>query len=115
MNFSISSLYICVKNMDRAIKFYEDFFEQPVTEKDDLYSVFDINGFRFGLFAYQTVGEKHIFGSNCLPSVSVDRIETLERKIQGKEICFPLTRIGKNWVVEFVDSEGNHIEMTTPV
>lgn len=115
MNFTIGSLYVCVRDMDRAIKFYEDFFERPVTEKDDLYSVFDVNGFRFGLFAYQTVGEKHVFGSNCLPSVSVDTIEALKRKMQGKEICFPLTQIGKNWVVEFVDSEGNHIEMTAPV
>lgn len=115
MNCSLCSLYICVRDMDRAIRFYEDFFEQPVTERDSVYSVFDIHGFRFGLFAYQTVGEAHVFGSNCLPSVSVDTIETLERKMLGKELCFPLTRIGKNWVVEFVDSEGNHIEMTAPV
>ena len=114
MNFTIASLYVCVKDMNRAIRFYEDFFEQTVTEKDDLYSVFDINGFRFGLFAYEAVGEKHVFGSNCLPSVSVDTVEALKRKTQGKEICFPLTRIGRNWVVEFVDSEGNHIEMTAP-
>lgn len=115
MNCRIGSLYICVKHMDRAIKFYEDFFEQPVTERDPLYSVFDVHGFRFGLFAYETVGEKHVFGSNCLPSVSVDNLETLHRKTQNKEICFPLTQIGSNWVVEFVDSEGNHIEMTAPV
>lgn len=115
MNCNICSLYICVKNMDRAIKFYEEFFEQSVTERDNLYSVFEINGFRFGLFAYKVVNEKHIFGSNCLPSISVDNIETLKLKTEGKEVCFPLTIIGNNWVVEFVDSEGNHIEMTTPV
>ncbi len=115
MNCNIVSLYICVKDMDRAIKFYEDFFEQPVTERGDLYSVFRINGFRFGLFAYKKVNEEHIFGSNCLPSISVENFDMLRAKIKGKEICFPLTKIGKNWVVEFVDSEGNHIEMTTPV
>lgn len=101
--------------MDRAIKFYEEFFEQSVTERDNLYSVFEINGFRFGLFAYKVVNEKHIFGSNCLPSISVDNIETLKLKTEGKEVCFPLIIIGNNWVVEFVDSECNHIEMTTPV
>lgn len=113
MKCSIGSLYICVKDMDRAIKFYEDFFEQPVTERGDTYSVFTVNGFRFGLFAYKTVNEKHTFGSNCLPSISVENPDILNAKIKGKEICFPLTEIGKNWVVEFVDSEGNHIEMTT--
>lgn len=115
MNCYIGSLYICVKDMDRAIKFYENFFEQPVTERDEIYSVFSINGFRFGLFAYKTVNEKHTFGSNCLPSIHVENFDILSAKIKDSEICFPLTKIGKNWVVEFVDSEGNHIEMTAPV
>lgn len=114
MNCNIGSLYICVKDMDRAIKFYEDFFERPVTERDDIYSVFTINSFRFGLFAYKIANEKHTFGSNCLPSIRVENFDILSEKIKGKEICFPLAKIGKNWVVEFVDSEGNHIEMTTP-
>ncbi|MBQ1904129.1 MAG: VOC family protein, partial [Ruminococcus sp.] len=41
MNCKISSLYICVKDMDRAIAFYERLFDMPVTEKDDIYSVFE--------------------------------------------------------------------------
>lgn len=36
-------------------------------------------------------------------------------KIQDKEMCFPSTKIGMNWVAEFVDSEGNHIEITAPI
>ena len=43
----IASLYICVNDMERAIHFYEDFFDMPVTEYDETYSVFDIAGFRF--------------------------------------------------------------------
>ncbi|MDE5582125.1 MAG: VOC family protein [Ruminococcus sp.] len=115
MNFNIRSLYICVRDMDRAVKFYENFFERQVTEKDNIYSVFDVNGFRFGLFAYKKTGEKHDFGSNCLPSISVDSLEILNKKIKNIELCFPLTKIGRNWVVEFIDSEGNHIELTAPV
>ena len=109
---TINSLYICVKDMNRAIKFYEALFEQAVTERDEIYSVFDVNGFRFGLFAFEKMKEKHSFGSNCLPSISFDSRETLERKLCGREICFPLTRIKGNWVAEIVDSEGNHIEFT---
>ena len=115
MNCKIVSLYICVKDMERAIRFYEDFFEMEVTERDKLYSVFDIEGFRFGLFAYQIVNEKHSFGSNCLPSVSFNNCDLLKNKLEGKEICFPLTQIKSNWVAEFIDSEGNHIEVTAPV
>lgn len=101
--------------MDRAISFYEDFFERKVTERNDIYSVFDVNGFRLGLFAFEKTNEPHIFGSNCLPSISVESIECLKEKIKDKKICFPLTKIGNNYVAEFIDPEGNHIEITAPV
>lgn len=115
MKCNIGSLYLCVKDMERAIKFYENFFEKEVTEKDDIYSVFDINGFRMGLFAFEKMKEEHTYGSNCLPSISVENIDVLQRKIQSLDLCFPLTRIKNNWVAEFIDSEGNHIELTAPL
>ena len=110
----IDSLYICVKDMERAVSFYEALFDRSVTEKDDVYSVFDVNGFRFGLFAYRKMNEEHIFGSSCLPSISFESREQLENKLNGKEICFPMKKIKTNWVAEIVDSEGNHIELTAP-
>ncbi len=115
MNCNIRSLYLCIFNMERAIRFYERFFEQPVTVKDDIYSVFDINGFRLGLFAFEKMNEPHIFGNNCLPSVEVENIEVLQEKLKGLSVIFPVTQIGGNWVSEFEDSEGNHIELTAPV
>ena len=111
----IDSLYVCVDDMDRAIKFYEEFFEQEVSEKGDVGSCFEVDGFRYNLFAYKVVNEKHIYGSNCLPSLHFDTLEKMKEKLEGKEICFPLMQIGKNWVAEFVDSEGNHIEVYTAV
>lgn len=33
MNCTVKSLYLCVRDMERAIRFYEAFLEQPVTEK----------------------------------------------------------------------------------
>lgn len=115
MNCQINSLYLCVRDMDRAVMFYEDFFERKAEERDRIYSVFDVEGFRLGLFAFEKMGEEHSFGSNCLPSVSVDSLDTLKRKIEKLDLCFPLTRIKNNWVAEFVDSEGNHVEVTAPV
>ena len=115
MSCKVDSLYICVNDMERAIKFYENFFEQEVAEKGQIGSRFEIDGFRFNLFAYNEVNEKHIFGSNCLPSIHFDNLENMKKKLEGKELCFPLTQIGKNWVAEFVDSEGNHIEVYTAI
>ena len=98
VNCRIESMYLCVNDMDRAVSFYEQFFEQRVTKKDEIYSIFDINGFRLGLFAYKKMNE-----------------EVLKAKISSYKLCFPLTPIGTNWVVEIIDSEGNHIELTAPI
>ena len=115
MECSIKSLYLCVNDMDRAIKFYEELFEKKVTTHDDIYSVFDISGFRLGLFNYRKTNEAHTFGNSCLPSIDVSDIDTLKRKLEGKKVVFPLTKIGLNWLAEFCDSEGNHIEITSPI
>ncbi len=115
MNVRIRSLYLCVTDMDRAIDFYEKFLERPVLKRDEVYSVFEADGFRLGLFAFQKAGEEHVFGSNCLPSIEVEDLETLRQKLSGLPVCFPLSRIGSNWVAEFVDCEGNHVELTAPV
>ena len=101
--------------MERAISFYEAFFEQKAAVKDNVYSAFDINGFRFGLFAFAEMKEPHTFGNNCLPSISVESIDTFNKKLKGLKIVFPITKIGRNWVAEFADSEGNHIELATPI
>lgn len=112
MEFSINSLYICVDDMDRAIAFYENFFDKKVDERDEIYSVFVIGGFRMGLFAYRKKNEPHSYGNNCLPSISVGNLENLKVKLENAKIVFPLTKIGRNWVSEIEDSEGNHIEVT---
>ena len=39
IDFRISSLYICVDDMTRAINFYEELFDQKVTVRDEIYSV----------------------------------------------------------------------------
>lgn len=59
--------------------------------------------------------EIHTFGSNCLSSVSVENIDVFNKKLEGLKIIFPTTKIGNNWVAEFEDSEGNHIETTIPI
>mgnify|MGYP001088246468 FL=1 len=41
--------------------------------------------------------------------------EILKKKLEGLPVIFECKRIGNNWVSEFEDSEGNHIELTAPV
>ncbi|KJZ87815.1 Lactoylglutathione lyase (LGUL) family protein, diverged [Clostridium sp. IBUN22A] len=77
LELKLNSLYICVKNMERAINFYEEFFTQKVEVKDEIFSVFDLNGFRFCLFNNAKVNEDVFWGDNCLPSFEVNNIEKL--------------------------------------
>ena len=116
-DITLNSLYICVKNMDRAIKFYENFLEQPVFKKDKIYSIFIIKGFRFGLFNNSEVNENVTWGDNCLPSFKVNDVNKIVEKLKKleREIVFPLTKILDNWVLEFKDTEGNDIEVTSKI
>lgn len=103
--------------MERAINFYEYLLKQKVTSKDNVYSVFDIKGFRFGLFANDKMNETKKWGNNCLPSLEVNDMGLALKRLEKLDcnIVFPLTIIGKNKVLEFTDSEGNDIELTCPV
>ncbi|MFX1308127.1 MAG: VOC family protein [Promethearchaeota archaeon] len=113
LDITLNSLYICVKEMDRAIKFYESFFEQPVFKKDQIFSIFNIKGFRFCLFNNSKVNENVTWGDNCLPSFEVNDINKVREKLKklDRKIVFPLTKIQDNWVLEFKDTEGNDIEV----
>lgn len=116
LTFSINSLYICVKDMQRAVDFYEHLLGQKATETNEIYSVFDVGGFRYGLFANEKMNEPKTWGNNCLPSFSVNNIDLFIKRLEELhcKIVFPLTVIGKNKVLEFTDSEGNDIEVTCP-
>ena len=50
-------------------------------------------------------------GPGCAQKLS----DTTGSSGQFSPNIFPLTRIKDNWVAEFIDSEGNHIEVTAPV
>ena len=109
----LNSAYVCVKDMDRAVKFYEKFLEQKVDKRDYVLSLFIFKGFRLLLFDYKKAGEKVAFGDNCLLSFEVESINKLKEKLDnlGAKIIYPITKIGDNWVLEFQDTEGNDVEV----
>ena len=113
LNFKLNSLYICVKDMNRAIDFYEKLLEQSVEKRDEVFSVFNINGFRFCLFNNSKMQEQVNWGDNCLPSFEVNDINKLINRLEilNAKLVFPLTKINDNLVLEFKDTEGNDIEV----
>ncbi|WP_083478797.1 VOC family protein [Liquorilactobacillus capillatus] len=115
MNFKLKSLYLCVHDMQRAINFYEDLLQIKVFQASSVYSVFLVDDFRLGLFAFKLANERHQFGTNCVPSFSMPNKYLLKEKIKNLDVRFPLEKIDNNWVSEIEDSEGNRIEITAPV
>jgi len=113
LNFTLNSLYICVKDMNRAIDFYERLLERSPEKRDEVFSIFNINGFRFCLFNNSRVQEKVNWGDNCLPSLEVNNMSRLIERLEilNAEIVFPVTKIYDNLVLEFKDTEGNDIEV----
>jgi predicted enzyme related to lactoylglutathione lyase len=113
LNFTLNSLYICVSDMNRAINFYEKLLDQSIEKRDEVFSVFNIDSFRFCLFNNSKVQEKVTWGDNCLPSFEVNDIDKLINRLEilKAEIVFPVTEINNSLVLEFKDSEGNDIEI----
>ncbi|MBU3130702.1 VOC family protein [Clostridium tagluense] len=112
LNFTLNSLYICVKDMNRAIDFYEKLLEQSVEKRDEVFSSFNIDGFKFCLFDNSKVQEMVNWGDNCLPSFQVNDMNKLIGRLEilNAKVVFPVTKINNNLVLEFKDTEGNDIE-----
>jgi predicted enzyme related to lactoylglutathione lyase len=109
---NLTSVYIFVKDLPRAVRFYEQIFNQQA--QGDSPTFFVGNGIRFWLFDYQAANDKRaVFGHNCLPSFQVNDIQSFIQRLAelNAPIVYPLTLLGNSWVLEFQDTEGNDIEV----
>ena len=114
-DIKLTSVYVFVKDMKRATEFYEQIFNQKAQGESPTFFVG--SGIRFWLFDYQAANdERAIFGHNCLPSFEVSDIKSFMEKLAELKapIVYPLTLLGKSWVLEFTDTEGNDIEVWQP-
>ena len=109
----INSLYVCVKDMKRAVAFYEEFFGKKVDTFDERFSTFLIDGFSYGLFDPKKDNEEAIFGNNVTPNIDVENIaEEYERvKKMGVKIVLEMMSVNGYKLFQFEDTEGNIIEV----
>jgi predicted enzyme related to lactoylglutathione lyase len=112
MKPQIKAIYVAVKNMDRAVKFYEDIFGVKVSSKDERMSSFDLNNISFLLFNPVIDGETVSIGNNVVPCIEVEDINKMLELVKSKgcEITMPLKRIGKYLIFQAKDTERNIIE-----
>ena len=111
--------YVSVKNMDRAISFYEDLFGQKVAHREEnQWADFDMgNGCFFGLIDPKIIDEKRIIGNNSIPVFFTDDVDAMFEKVKKHEtkITFPPKDLAfttyRYYCFECEDTEGNLIEI----
>ena len=113
MKPKLESAYLSVENMERALEFFDWFLKRKAIKKGRSLNMYDIDGFRLFLFDHAKENENVRYGDNCLLSFEVEDVKKTKDELvrRGCKIVFPLTEILDNLVLEFADTEGNHVEV----
>jgi len=108
----IKAIYTTVKDMDRAVKFYEDIFDVKVSSKNKKMSSFDFDNISFLLFNPAVDGEKVSIGNNIIPNIEVEDINKMLGLVKSKgcKIIMPLEKTETYFIFQIEDTEGNIIE-----
>ena len=119
MNVTLDHVYVSVKDMDRAIKFYEDLLGMKVTHREEnTWADFDVgSGFYFGLINPKIISDKRIAGNNAVPVFWSDDIDAVFEKVKKwkcKIVDEPTDLDFTDYAYrcfQFYDTEGNLIEV----
>ena len=112
MKPQIKAIYLAVKNMKRAVKFYEDIFDTKISSFNKRMSSFDFDTISLLLFDPNIDNEKTIMGNNVVPNIEVEDINKMLEIIKNKnsKIIMPLEEIENFLIFQIKDTEGNVIE-----
>ncbi len=108
----IKAMYVAVRDMRRAVKFYEDVFEVKASSTEERMSSFDFENLSFLLFNPEADGADISIGNNIVPNIEVGDIDKMLEFVESKEceIVMPVEKIGKYLIFQVKDTEGNIIE-----
>jgi predicted enzyme related to lactoylglutathione lyase len=71
----LSSVYVCVEDMERALEFYRDVFDMEPAQADERFSTFAFEAADFGLYDAGYDGFDVDVGDNCVPNFEVDDVD----------------------------------------
>jgi len=112
MQPTINAAYVTVKNLDRAIAFYEDIFETKIAKYDKRMTELRIDNFTLLLYDPKVDNWEPTKGDNVVLNIAVDGVDAFFPRIQemGCTIIMPVTEIGPDKFFQAEDTEGNILE-----
>ena len=112
MKPKIKALYLSVKDMERAVKFYETIFKAKASYYDKRMSSFDFDNISLLLFDPTVDGESLNYGNNVVPNIEVEDIDKMLELVKEKklEIVMQPEIIEKYKIFQIKDTEGNIVE-----
>lgn len=113
MQMDLSSVYVCVEDMQRALEFYRELFGMEPSQEDRRYSMFEVGAVDFGLYDPGYDGFDVEFGDNCIPNFEVEDLEAAYSRIESiaPHVDDDVLVFGDYRTFHFVDTEGNEIEV----
>ncbi|MBU0470387.1 MAG: VOC family protein [Nanoarchaeota archaeon] len=89
----LDHVYVSVKDMNRAIRFYEDLLEMKITNREEnTWADFDLGkGFYLGLINPKIISNKRVVGNNTIPVFFTDDVDAVFEKVKKHKvkIIFP--------------------------
>lgn len=119
MKIRLDHVYVSVKDMDRAIKFYEDLLDMKATNREEnTWADFDIGcGFYFGLINPKIISNKRVVGNNTIPVFWSDDVDAVFKKVKKRKCKIVYEPTDLDFTdypyrcFSFMDTEGNLVEV----
>ena len=111
----VANVWVPVKDIDRALDFYQNTLEFSVIKQDGPWAEINANGLNIGLNGREPRGTQ-VEGGPVITFQSEAGLEAAVEELKGKGVGFPAQISEHEWgrVATFKDSEGNDLQLYEP-
>lgn len=101
----LNSVYVGIKDMNRALDFYQTLFEVEPTQEEERFSTSEFKTVNFSLYGSGYSGFEFELGNNCVPNLEVDDVDSTYHRIKKSRRKWFTTRFSGSGSAEpFISS-----------